>query len=340
MTQQTLRHFALFSLLMSLLLSASLSGAQVRLAANLPGKGRPSPTSHAAGHQAQTTDSPTYTYTLLNYPGQLSTDAICINKGATSSKTEIVGGYGAEPELSQAGFLARVSGTKTVTESYESVSYPHEPAEQFAECVNDSGQIVGTYVDSSGGSHGYEKNGGKFTLLDVSFSGATGTFPFSINNSGEVVGGWSDSDGNEPGFTLIGGSYASFDYPGGTQTYATDINSAGDIVGIAYNASGISIGFLLREGTFTLIEYPGAVETFVDGINDSGVIVGNYCTTSECEANLDGVQNFLLSAGVYTPITIVPGEVYAIVDDINNNGVLVGTYQDAAGVVASFVATP
>ena len=339
MTKQTLKHFALSLALLGLALSTSPSMAQVGLAAKRLGRRVPSSPAQAASHLAQTPETTSYTYTFLSYPGTLSTVAICINKGATTSKTQIVGGYGPYGDY-QAGFLARVSGTKTVTETYQSVSYPHEPATQWATCINDLGQIVGTYSDSSGVYHGYERSGGTFTKLNVPFSGATGTYPQSINNSGEVVGGWADSGGNGHGFTLIGGTYTSFDCPGGTQTIVDDVNSAGDMVGECYDASGLGIGFLVSGGTYTPIEYPGALETYAAGINDSGVIVGNYCTTSECEVSFVGVQNFLWSGGVFTPIAILPGEVVTDVIDINNNGVLVGYYQDAAGLVAGFIATP
>lgn len=342
MTKQTSKNFALSLVVLGVSLIPSQSVAQLRLASKLPGKHPASSTAQSARSQTQTPGSPSYTYTLLSYPGQLTTVAICINKGATTSKTGIVGGYD-DPNgdsFPQAGFLVKASGTKTVTETYQTVSYPHKPAGQEAACINDLGQIIGIYYDSSGVSHGYERSGGKFTALDVPFAGATGTVPQSINNSGEVVGGWADSDGNGHGFTLIGGTYASFDYPGGTQTFATDVNSAGDIVGSYYDASGVFEGFSLTGGTYTSIAYPGAVETFVNGINDSGVLVGGYCTTSECETTLDGVQNFLWSGGVFTLVTILPGEVYAVADDINNNGVLVGYYQDAAGLIVGFMATP
>jgi hypothetical protein len=339
MTKRTLKHFALSLALLGVVLSPFPSVAQVGRASKLPAKPVASPRAQAASQQTKTLGSPSYTFTLLNYPGTLSTAAICINKGASTSKTQIVGGYGSAPELNQAGFLARVSGKKTVTESYKSVSYPHEPAQQVADCINDSGQIVGVYVDASDAAHGYELSGGKFTTLDVPFTGAIGTYPFGINNSGEVVGGWADSDGNEHGFTLIGGTYASFDYPDGTETYAADVNSEGDIVGDCYDSSGLLIGFLLSGETYTAIEYSGAVETFASGINDAGDIVGGFCTTSECEVSFDGEQSFLLSGGVFMAIAI-PGEVYTAVTDINNSGVVVGYYQDAAGLVGSFLATP
>jgi len=215
--------------------------------------------------------------------------------------------------------------------------------DQYATCINDLGQITGWYVDTSGVVRGYERSSrGKFTALDVPFTGATGTYPISINNSGEIVGAWTDSDGNSHGFTLIAGTYTSFDYPGGTQTEADDVNSAGDIVGQCYDASGAGIGFLLSGGTFTPIEYPGAAGTYALGINDSGVIVGDYCPTAatECPITSEGLQVFLLSGGVYTTISILPGEVYADAADINNNGVIVGYYEDAAGLFGSFMATP
>jgi hypothetical protein len=93
----------------------------------------------AASHQAKTPGAPSYTYTLLNYPGTLSTVAEGINLGATTSKTEIVGGYGPIPQP-EAGFLAQVSGTKTVKETYKAVNYPHVPSQQVANAINDAGE--------------------------------------------------------------------------------------------------------------------------------------------------------------------------------------------------------
>jgi hypothetical protein len=170
--------------------------------------------------------------------GTLSTLATCINKGAHTSKTETTGEYAHDSD-SEAGFLVKVAGKKTVTESYQAVNYPHEPAQQPAYCVNDVGQIVGTYQDGSGVFHGYERSGGRFTTLNVPFAGATATLPQSINNSGEVVvGGWDDSDGNEHGFTLIAGTYASFDFPGGTRPMLPMSTARGTWVGYL-DASGV-----------------------------------------------------------------------------------------------------
>src|SRR5271170_3450027 len=146
MTRPTMKHFAISVAVFGVALIPSLSLAQVGLASKLPGKRAASSVVHATGRQAQTPTSPSYTYTLLNFPGTLFTQAAGINPGATTSKIEIVGGYGPLVEINAGGFLARVSGKKTVVETYKAVNYPHV-TQQYAVGVNDSGQIVGVYLD-------------------------------------------------------------------------------------------------------------------------------------------------------------------------------------------------
>jgi len=339
MTKQTSKTVALALGLLGLALIPSTSVAQAGLASKLPGRNLATTAARAASRQAKTPGAPSYTYTLLNFPGTLSTVAEGINLGATTSKTEIVGGYGPIPQP-EGGFLAQVSGTKTVKETYEAVNYPHVPSQQTSNAINDAGEIVGDYADSSGVLHGYERSGEKFTTFNVPFAGAAGTFPFGINNSGEIIGGWLDSNNHGHGFTLIGGTYTSLDYPGGSlYTDAFGINSAGEIVGAYTDPSGVTHGFLLSGGTYTSFDPPGSLYTYGSGINDAGDIVGLQCLTSECVEANDGTQGFLLSQGIYTTITI-PGENFTFAIGIKNNGVVLGEYQDAAGLLVSFLATP
>ena len=324
-TRQTLKSFALALSLLGTALMPSTSLAQVGLASKLPGKNPATAAAQAASHQAKTPGAPSYTYTLLSFPGSLDTDASGLNPGATTSKIDIVGIYSA------GAFLSHVSGTKTIKETYEAVTYPHNAVPID---INDLGQIVGQYVDGSGVTHGFEMSDRYFTTIDVPFAGSKGTFVYSINNSGEIVGSWSDG-GISQGFTLIGGTYTSFNYPGATYTFAEDVNNNGDIVGVYISPdSNGNQGYLLSGGTYTSIEVPGAVDTEAIAINDAGVIVGVYFTSDPSLT-----QGFVLSGGVYTTLTI-PGEPYTFLDDINNNGVVLGNYQDAAGLTVSFLATP
>ena len=325
MTKQTLKNFALALGLLGTALIPSTSLAQVGSASKLPGKNPATAAAQTANHQTKTPGSPSYTYTLLSFPGSLDTSAYGMNPGATTSKVEIVGGYG------DSGFLAHVSGTKTVKETYEAVNYRHAAVPSD---INDLGQIVGSYADGSGVVHGFEFSDKKFTTLDVPFAGSKSNNAAAINNSGEIVGSWSDG-GISQGFTLIGGTYTSFNYPGATYTFAEDVNSQGDIVGIYISPdSNGNQGYVLSGGTYTSIEFPGALETQAIAINDAGVIVGAYYTS---DSSL--TQGFVLSGGVYTTLTI-PAEPYTFLDDINNDGVVLGNYQDAAGLTVSFLATP
>jgi hypothetical protein len=332
MTKQTVTNFALTLGLLGTVLIPSAASGQVGISSKLPGKYRATAAAQKASRQANTPGSPSYTYTLLSFPGTLSTFANGINKGATTSKVEVVGSQG------QGGFLVDASVKKTVSERYQAVNFPHS-AEQSANGVNDAGQIVGYYVDSSGVQHGYERSGAKFTTIDVPFVGATATSANAINNSDEIVGGWTDSGGVTHAFTLIAGAYASFDYPGATFTTALDVNNPGEIVGFYNDTSGAGHGFSLSGGTYTSIDVPGALYTNSPGINDAGNIVGLYCATSQCVSTNEGEQGFVLSGGVFTTIAI-PGEDYTYLVNINNSGVVIGGYQDAAGVDVAFMATP
>ena len=51
--------------------------------------------------------------------------------------------------------------------------------------INDAGQIVGSFVDSTG-IHGFLYTGGSFTQIDV--PGAFATQAFGINDAGQIVG--------------------------------------------------------------------------------------------------------------------------------------------------------
>ncbi|GLQ91682.1 hypothetical protein GCM10007901_06320 [Dyella acidisoli] len=308
-------------------------------------------------------DSPTYTYTLLSYPGTLDTQGVGINpdaldpdlggqSGTARPKIKVVGAWSSPDGTSQTGFLARVSGTKPVRETYDLLNDPLGSLVQQPYSINDFGQIVGDYyMGEIGGSyifHSYELDGDKFIPLNVPFVGAVSTFSPAINNTGEIVGGWTDSAGNSHGYTLIGGAYTSFDYPGGGQIQLyLSVNSQGDIAGSYADASGNVHGFLRRGDTYTSIDFPGAVYTASTGINDADEIVGSYCPTSQCLATGgEGLQGFILKNGIYTTFAI-PGEYATALASINNKGVLMGNYYDAnvsaadtANHVYTFLATP
>jgi hypothetical protein len=346
MTRQTSMHFALSLAVLGLLLGTSLCLAQDKRGA-LRQMQRP-PLLAAQGktqtNQTVPAASPSYTFTVLAFPGTFFTNTEGINLGAASSKIEIVGGDGWGSVGYTGGFALNYTGAKGhTTETFRDVNKSGEIG-QAANDVNDSGEIVGYYIESgSTADHGYLESGGKFTTIDVPFSGAVGNSCLGINNSGEIVGAWEDAT-TAHGFVLSGGTYTSFDYPGAASTAALSVNNNGVIVGAYTDASGVTHGFTLSGGTYTSYDPPGSTYTVGSGINDSGDIVGYYCQSSECAAGngYPSTLGFLLSGGTYTNITI-PDAVASYAFTINNNGVIVGIYADGvdgSNSANGFLATP
>jgi probable HAF family extracellular repeat protein len=161
--------------------------------------------------------------------------------------------------------------------------------------INDDGQVVGDYRDSSGRFHGFFWDAGLFLTFDVPFPEATTTGPSGINNVGQIVGFYLDNNvsdsfpnGHVHGFLYDNGFFSSFDVPGASGgTLAFDINDHGQIVGVYGDSDFVPHGFLLEEGRFTTIEvpFPHVVITEVSGINNRGQIVGSYRTTNPADVN-------------------------------------------------------
>jgi len=70
-----------------------------------------------------------------------------------------------------------------------------------AEGINDAGQIVGYYLDSSQVAHGFLYSGSTYTTIDDPL-GTKGTVAQGINDAGQIVGYYIDSGGNTHGFIL------------------------------------------------------------------------------------------------------------------------------------------
>jgi 6-phosphogluconolactonase len=64
--------------------------------------------------------------------------------------------------------------------------------------INADGQMVGAYIDGTGGVHGFLASGTSFTSLD--FPGAMNTLAWGINSAGQIVGNFHNVDGSLHGF--------------------------------------------------------------------------------------------------------------------------------------------
>ncbi len=101
--------------------------------------------------------------------------------------------------------------------------------------INNSGEIVGYYTDSSGDQHGFIYQSGTFTTVDD--PNGTNTHLTAINNNGEIVG-W----------------------------YETAFSSSN-----LFPERGLNY----QDGTFTTLSAGSNVNTFLTGVSDDGIIVGN-----------------------------------------------------------------
>ena len=175
--------------------------------------------------------------------------------------------------------------------------------------INNSGQIVGSFLDSHNVQKAYLYDAGTFITIDLPGEGSA----LGLSDAGQVVGNFGDANGVH-GFLYDAGTLTIIDVPGQSFTEAFDINDAGQIVGW-YDDGTRRHNFLYDAGTFTTIDVPGSPFGYTSGINDLSQIVGAYS---------DGTRyhGFLYDAGSFTTIDI-PGR-HILPEGINDAGQIVG----------------
>jgi len=135
--------------------------------------------------------------------------------------------------------------------------------------INSRGDIVGGYIDSSGGYHGFLLTDGVFSTID--YPGAPGSSAYGINARGDIVG----THSQYRAYLLRDGVFSDIVFPGAVATEAVDINDQGDIVGdYTFDYWQTTHAFVLLKGRFIHLDLPGNATAF--GINNAGTIVGGY----------------------------------------------------------------
>jgi probable HAF family extracellular repeat protein len=125
--------------------------------------------------------------------------------------------------------------------------------------VNNSGAIVGQYIDASGLTHGFLYRNGTFTTIDAPGAGTNparglvcgffnpeGTLATGISASGVIVGDICTDTGLS-GWVLSNGKFSSLNDPnaGPLGTYVGASSENGRLVGGAYfDAGGLQHGFV------------------------------------------------------------------------------------------------
>lgn len=114
-------------------------------------------------------------FSNLQYPGSRDTTPFGIN-----SKGDIVGNWDSDQSSTGHGFVFS-SGHITSFDVPNAI-----PNGTAANGLNDSGQIVGTYVGRDGNFHGFVRDGSTFTTIDC--PGAVATIAWGINTNGQIAG--------------------------------------------------------------------------------------------------------------------------------------------------------
>src|SRR5437764_10208820 len=228
------------------------------------------------------------------------------------------------------GTFAQQAANSGSIEVITTFDYPGAGNSTLPQKINERGDVVGEFIDSSGVARGFVRfSDGSFSDPIVDPNDTVGfTEGRGINNSLTVVGYYAASDGNLHGFFLSGGTFTEYDIPGAVFTAVLGISNPADFAGTFIDSSGIQQAFVNVGGTLTLFSIPGAAATLAYDINDSKrLVVGYYIDGSGI---LHGYYRYANGA-LHFPIDPT-GSVATILIGDNNRNWVVGRYADASGV--------
>jgi len=155
------------------------------------------------------------------------------------------------------------------------VSFPKSNGTQ-ATGINDKGEVVGLYLDSTNATHGFSKIGTKYTSISV--KGETNTVAWGVNNAGQITVYATNSAGGFDAFLVTGKVFKKINNPGAGTTGTivhTPAPNTKDIDGTYYDTAGTEKGWLLHAGKYYDVVDPGGVSR-ADGLNDKFELVGRY----------------------------------------------------------------
>jgi probable HAF family extracellular repeat protein len=158
---------------------------------------------------------------------------------------------------------------------------PPDSTTANASGINDNGDVVGSYTDSSGQQHGFVYSNGKYVKLDPPSDAGLTVGAWSLNNQGYVTIYTESSAPQYLSYVTpdLGKTYIPFAYSGAGSlgTVIHGINNKNGIDGTYYDANSGTHGIAYYKGEFCTLDDPNSTNaTRADGINDSFEMVGRY----------------------------------------------------------------
>ncbi len=283
---------------------------------------------------------PDGTFTNIDFPNNANGNWA----SSIDQRGDIVGfGLGSKHAIRYAGYLRLKNGSYIELHDPDAGSGPGQGTAPLG--INQWGDIVGGYFDSTNTEHAFLLHGGVYRTFDEPNAVGGTTTPVRIDSAGDVIGNYSDANNELHGFVKRGHHYTTIDDPYGgvgndLGTEAGDMNSHGVISGTFYDANNVAHGFLFHAGKYVTLPdhrkagYGGGEQgTYAFDFNPYGGLVMNYITS-------DGINyGALLCNGKYTEFDdphakYVPGQGYGsqLNDVAADNGDGVGMYFDSNGV--------
>jgi hypothetical protein len=237
------------------------------------------------------------------------------------------------------GTFAQQAATSGSIEVIMTFDYPGTGNLTLPQKINERGDVVGEFIDSSGVVRGFVRfSDGSFSDPIVDPNDTVGfTEGRGINNLGTVDGDYVGSDGFLHSFFLSGGTFTEYDVPGAVQTNLLSINDAGDFTGgFDPDGTGVFQGFVSVGGTLTSFSVPGALSTFAYELNNSRQLaVGYYIDSSGI---LHGYYRDANGA-LHFPID-PPGSTTTVLFGLNDRNWVVGRYASAGATHGLFFVLP
>jgi uncharacterized membrane protein len=236
-------------------------------------------------------------------------------------------------------FAQKAAADSGSIEVIATFDYPGTGNSTLPQKINERGDVVGEFVDSSGVARGFVRfKDGSFSAPIVDPNDTVGfTEGRGINNSGTVAGDYAASDGTLHSFFLSGSTFTEYDVPGAVQTNLLSINEPGDFTGgFDPDGSGVFQAFVGSGGTITSWVVPGALSTFAYEINNNKKLTVGYFIDSA--GVLHGYYRDA-SGTLHFPID-PPGSVGTVLFGVNNKNSVVGRYADSSGATHGLFFVP
>ena len=228
------------------------------------------------------------------------------------------------------GTFAQQAASSGSIEVITTFDYPGAGNLTLPQKINERGDVVGEFIDSSGVTRGFVRfSDGSFSDPIVDPNDTVGfTEGRGINNSREIAGDYVISDGTIHSFFLSGSTFTEYDVPGAVQTNLLSINDAGDFTGaVDPDGSGVFQAFVSIAGSLTSFSVPDAAATLAYEINNSKRLTVGYFI--DASGILHGYYRDA-NGTLHFPID-PPGSVTTVLFGLNDRNWVVGRYADAAG---------